>query len=372
VVFCHAWQTMIVPAPGNAELASGPLATGIAIGGKFAVFTFFTLSGYVIALSAARNVAKHGTFHVQEFALARGFRILPPLLAVMAATVAIQLVLSASGMASTPTGLTLAREEYQVVPLPAIKCFITLCGTGTLVRDVNGPLWSLEAEVQLYVISGLLMWLTYNRKHRVLIAAALVIYLVMCFRPIRDGALTIQPASFAAFGCGWAMQRLAGVISTRVLALVTVAGTAAAAVFLGFASHEELLHMNGGVAPSAALIAFSIASASAIQLIAGRKTARWAVGTGAFSYTLYIFHFPLLLAASFVLFHRAPGLMLTHEVTVAIVAGCAVIAACALFGRLLEQPKAQQRFVMERVNRVLPRRVRAAPEVLRASEERPG
>lgn len=321
VVFAHAWQNFIS--------TNTPLF--LSLSAKLAVFSFFTLSGYVIALNSQRNVEKHGQFDALSYALGRAFRIIPPLVLIIALTALVELALRLGGMNEAP----LARAEYRQDLFLTAKCLATLCATGTLVRDANGPLWSLEAEIQLYVLAGLLM---VGRKWA-LIACA--VYLAACFRPIRDGLLTIQPVSYFAFAAGWFAQRM------KPTGLLIPVGLAAFVGTLSALSATELSHLNGGLGVNLAFACYAIASAAAIPFLATREAPSLLVRAGGFSYTLYIVHFPLLLAGSFIVYHIAPDLI----VPAGVVAVPIVIGIAFLIGEFIERPKEQQLLF----NRVLTR-----------------
>ena len=97
VVSAHAWQTFILPVQ-NEKWQSDLFG----LSARFAVLAFFCLSGYVIALSASTNIKNNGHFKAGDFALSRFFRIYPPLLIVIAATLLMSAVLKGFNAESLP------------------------------------------------------------------------------------------------------------------------------------------------------------------------------------------------------------------------------------------------------------------------------
>lgn len=203
-------------------------------------------------------------------------------------------------------------------------------------RDVNGPLWSLELELQFYVGSGLLVWLVDSKRFRLVAGAVLLIFLALCFRPHRDGALTLQPVSYAAFACGWLMQRWGDWVTASFVLPATLIAFVAWGVLLAVTPREELSHISGGWLISVAFRCYAMAAAGMVKPVGGRSVPRWAARAGGFSYTLYIIHFPLLLFLAFSLYNGAPEIMASSAIPVGFAAAFIAIATAAVVGFVVE------------------------------------
>jgi peptidoglycan/LPS O-acetylase OafA/YrhL len=379
VVSAHAWQIFGVPAGLE---GAGWIATVTGLAARVSVLAFFTLSGYVIAASVAANVAAHGSFRADQFALARAFRISVPLVAVILMTVVLEAMLRALD-ATTATAPEAARKTFRTDPLGQLRALYTLCVRGELTGAwLNGPLWSLTYEIRLYVVSGLLAVVLCGSGWIGRAAAGILLYVYLSAIDAFGSAVDLQKVSFAAFLCGAIAYRFRQAPTRYLLGVAMLALTAAAA---------RLLAVRGSVVEGldkdplvlAAQVAAFIAFAIAVVLIGRGPAWRVLQGAGSYSYTLYIGHFPLLLAAYFACENFARGLLgLAVVVFTAIAAFFLTWMILARAGLWLEGPH-QQREASEAVlhrlkrasSRVMPTAVLAllclAPAEAPASKELP-
>jgi peptidoglycan/LPS O-acetylase OafA/YrhL len=333
--------------------ALAPFAEAANKAAHASVVCFFCLSGFVIAMSI--DVNRRRGFSPGEFAAARAFRIAPPLLAVVALTWLLQLLLEAAG-ASRLASADAERAVFATAPAEQLLALLTLGARGDLTgANLNGPLWSLAYEIHLYVIAGLLATVAFYRSTAWRIGAAVLLcgYLqAIGLWPLWSAGFNSRTATMLAFGLGAAAYACRGA-SPGAVAAVAGAFAAGAAGCYAFAWHGQDTASAGAM--TASLLLFETMAAgvfSALLIPLGRSGTlgglRW---LGAFSYTLYIGHFPLLLAVQFALHGLAAAALSPAVAPVTWLATTAgVFVACALAGRMLEQPAAQRRW-LQRVTR---------------------
>jgi len=144
--------------------------------GKLAVEVFFALSGFLICLSLLR------TRDPIRFFLARVLRIYPNLLAALLSTSLVTMVFFANyghwkdHLKYVARNLLMfIRDVDYVIP-----------GVFQLSRypDVNRPLWSLPAEIHMYILLFCLFWLFNGRRW---LAAAMIAILALASLPYAMG-----------------------------------------------------------------------------------------------------------------------------------------------------------------------------------------
>ena len=341
VVSAHAWQIFGQPvATGDAAW----VATLLSLAARVAVLTFFTLSGYVVAASVAANVASHGSFRADQFALSRSFRIVVPLVAVILMTAVLEVLLRwAEATASVSLGA--ARQVFRNDPMGQLRSLYTLCIRGELTGAwLNGPLWSLTYEIRLYVIAGLLAVILCGPGWigRVAAAVLLSVYLAAIrFDPFGPG-IDLQKASFAAFLCGAVASRFRNaptgvLLATAGLALLT------AVIRLSGVQGDVTEGLDKDPLVLAAQVAASIAFATAVVIIGRGPSWKVLQGAGNYSYTLYIGHFPLLLAGYFCCVRYAPGMLAPGYAAITAVGAFFVVwMILARAGLWLERPRQQR------------------------------
>jgi peptidoglycan/LPS O-acetylase OafA/YrhL len=135
-----------------------PAATG-----RLGVDAFFVLAGYLVVASwnSCRARAAATTSAVAEFARRRGWRILPPYLAMLAVIVPV----------SAPEVLT---NPGDILRLVTLQHYFDPSLTGR----VNIPIWSLTTEVHFYVLAPVVAFLVARRAGwpLVLSASALAVW----------------------------------------------------------------------------------------------------------------------------------------------------------------------------------------------------
>lgn len=229
-----------------------------------AVMVFFVLSGFLIRKSLGSCMAKHDP---GRFVAARVNRIVAPFLFSIALTVllwAIAPLVFATG--SRAFAVPTARTEFSLQYLPSTLLFVNGFFGGTL--SANGPLWSLSCEVWYYALA-LLLTLKRWRWLGVVVAAV----------------LTWRSIGFAILGSIWALGFFLPKMPKWMM-LVPIAGLA-----------TFLLNPTSEAALYAWEVSAGVGFATHLANLPKDPWMTWIHPTAAWSYTLYVIHFPLLLFA---------------------------------------------------------------------------
>lgn len=310
VVFGHAWQCGLLGGPAWIT----PLQS------HYAVIVFFVMSGLSIGTSAARPGMTG-----RAYALDRAMRILPVAAAAVALGSLLFVLRHGQGQVawdSPDLALTAGRIVYPLL-------FLTESPRGVLPLW-NPAYWSLSYELWYYALFGAAVFL--KTRHRLLVLPGLALVAGV---PI----LLLMPVWL--LGVALARWRaLRGIGRVGGAALVLLAGALAGAlprfdmvslVWLQAHSPVALVNTQNLIADSVLGLAVAAALAGlrpwlkplppALAVLA--PVLRWAAGM---TFTVYLFHMPLLLTAeSFGLRAiTAPGQALA--VMVGLFAACAVLA----------------------------------------------
>ena len=297
--------------------APGAVKDLSAIAARVAVLVFFVISGFVISLSIRRNAERNDGFSPGDYASARTFRILPPLM------VAYALVLLAS------IGIVGRAIDWRNLLL----CFATLGTRGSLTAGIDDPLWTLQYEIQLYVVAGLTVFGLSRRK--IWPFCVTLIYLGLGFRPWYAGHVTAQGAFAVAFVAGWSVDRRQPRWRRPIGTALILAGTV---LFCTFPRTFSAARLS---LDSRIVLAQMIFAAGCALLVP--DIGRWNTPlrrTGDYSYTLYIIHFPLFLLI---------GSQIGASAPIALGSIVAVSLLAALLGPRIERPKQQKQALLAMV-----------------------
>ncbi|MEJ0024530.1 MAG: acyltransferase [Rhizomicrobium sp.] len=267
--------------------------------GKHGVLIFFVLSGYLVGGLATKRFLE-GRFDPRGYALDRAARIFVPLIPAIALCSVLQIWLGIPIRFQDPVSAMLG--------LP----------TGALLSDV--PLWSLRYEMWFYVFHGA------------------VLSLLLPSRGVRIIAFGFLMASLVAFSF-LALQYLfcwyLGVLSflTNTGLASRRSGFAGAAIALAFLTMSQAFARSSFLGPMTILGAtgFSAGCLLLLPQLANRdlsspRLVRLGGGLAAFSYSLYLIHYPVLLVLGRYLppVHRidfANCALLAGRVAIAMLAG---------------------------------------------------
>jgi peptidoglycan/LPS O-acetylase OafA/YrhL len=285
---------------------------------------FFTISGFVLALPFARQyLGDGGPVALRKYYLRRLTRIEPPYLIALAGCTALYAVYSHQW----PTALTHSAAS-------AIYLHSLIFGYPSL---VNGVLWSLEVEVQFYLIAPVLMQLYRLRSFRARLICYLAIasasYMAELF--LRTPRLDLSlPSSLSFFVMGLLAADM--YVSRRVRlgeGLNDLAGLGALAAL--FALSQPSFFWFGPVCTL--LLCIAALHGHWLRRV---LAAPWLAITGGMCYSIYLLHLKLIEICLFLTSRRiAPRWSYTENYLLQMLAaGAFVFLLSALFYRWVERP----------------------------------
>ena len=324
-------------------------------GGFVGVDVFFVISGFLITSLLVREAERSGRVSLVAFYARRARRILPAATLVLVATIVGSVLLLSAVESSS------AIEDAVWATFFAANIKLTIDGTDYFNAEAApSPLqhyWSLAVEEQFYLVWPLLVLLLcvlVVRAHRPIRDVAvpvltLIVVASFAWSVVQTGSDTVT-AYFSPFTRAWelALGALAACLATRIeklrsdlLALASWVGLAM--VFVAALTFDESTLFPGYAAALPVV-------GSALLLVGGLGAAAWGPQAGLslapvrtigdWSYSLYLWHWPLLILAGAV-WGEPSGWY-----------GLAVIAvATALSGLtyvFVEQPFRQARFITAR------------------------
>ncbi|MDN8548036.1 acyltransferase family protein [Microbacterium sp. NM3R9] len=330
---------------------TGPLRSGYV-----GVDVFFVLSGFLITSLLLRENARHGRIRLRRFWARRARRLLPALAAVVTVSASLAWVVG---------GDILVDMGRQVVGAATFSYnWVSLAGgSGYFAAtdpEIFRNLWSLAVEEQFYVVWPLvlpLFLLLPGRRSRTALAALLAVasaaWAVVSLSSGADLTRVYFGTDTHAFGLllGVALAFLLhGTVARRasiagvgpvwgvVVGALAVAGLVVTALIGGDGSGA-----GGGVAFPASSIVASLLTAIAVTVAAwpgswfGRALdvapLRW---IGERSYAIYLWHWPLVVLATFQLTGVGPDVAVPVSVGLAVLVATLALAAGSY--RWLEQP----------------------------------
>jgi peptidoglycan/LPS O-acetylase OafA/YrhL len=288
VFLFHVWQTAV-------QHGAGPLTAWYAVTpfmqyGHFAVAIFIVISGYCLALPVASRPGL--AFSVKAFFIARARRLMPAYVAVVLLSVPVW------SLAVVIAGGHLNYGHLVLAALMHIALIHNLFFATT--EYLNGPLWSIALESQIYVVFALLLIPLWRRFG---LAAQLAAALAVGFIP-----------HFVLHSFDWTWPWLCGLFGMGVVAAgltarldklprvpwgwLSLAAAAVSAVLIrpfvdGVTQDGAMWPADLAVGASIAL--FFVAASASDRIVPARLLAlRPVVLLGTFSYSLYLIHAPLV------------------------------------------------------------------------------
>lgn len=348
VFLFHVWQTAV-------QHGAGPLTAWYAVTpfmqyGHFAVAIFIVISGYCLALPVA---ARPGlAFSIKAFFKARARRLMPAYVAVVVLSVPVWSLAVVIGGGHLNYG-HLALAAVMHIALIHNLFFATT-------EYLNGPLWSIALESQIYVVFALLLIPLWRRFG---LAAQLAAALAVGFIP-----------HFVLHSFDWTWPWLCGLFGMGVVAagltarlekmprvpwnLLTLLALAVAVVLIRpfvDGTTQDGAMWPADLALGAAIALFFVAASRNDRILPARFLAlRPVVLLGSFSYSLYLIHAPLvdLAGACLARYHAgATAAVVAYGVLIPAVVGLAYG-----FYRVFERP-----YMSKALRTALDIETRAAP-----------
>ena len=260
--------------------------------GYLAVDLFFVLSGFVMWLTWAPKFAARGANAAPDFLRRRIARIWPLHAAVLAATVAFALVLTATGRPLS--------AHYRLGELPL---HVLLMQNWGFTRDLawNDPSWSISTELAAYcAFAGLASLLRRGRSLSTLASCLLIVTLVAILDRLfaTSGGATL---GFDIPGLGLArclIEFACGALGCMLY--LAIAAKGGGRNLAGGLAACVLVLLAGGAAGVRETLAVPLAFAALVPLLAATSasslnplSSRVAVTLGEISYSTYLAHFLL-------------------------------------------------------------------------------
>lgn len=289
------------------------------------------------SVMCATRIDYHGYFEWREYLISRVARIYPALIASVLLCLLLYSVLDAigiSGAGSLNRYSDVSPATRSEFTLSWFEVFFTLLqtyafGPGFYI-SANGPLWSLSYEVGFYVVAGLLITLMRGRGFaRIFSGICLVILAIVSIKFgkylfMHYGTIWILGVAlffyFNRAGTSPAKWYVGAIFTFFVLTLINV--LLAFSVLEGAFVHNYL---------SAIIIIIALCFAGRTQQIIFLHFSKLADST----YTLYLFHFPLMLFC-YALIRDNYDLLPIHYFTVADIFTLSIVLTCHFVSRILE------------------------------------
>jgi peptidoglycan/LPS O-acetylase OafA/YrhL len=329
VFLFHIWQSGCEDAAGT--LRGWFAATQIMQYGHFAVAAFIVISGYCLALPVAMRPER--PFGVGAFFRRRARRLMPAYLLVLFLSVipfCLTALLQAKPISPPHIALGLAMHVAMIHNL-----FLASN------EYLNGPMWSIALEIQIYAVFALLLipvWRRYGTAAQ--LGVAVVLGLVPHFLLHRLDWTSPWLLGLFAMGVGAAQLTARPELARWPWRWIAAAATVVALVSM--IPYRDQVTPDGAIWPmdialGVAIAAFFVAAARSPRLFPARfLSIRFFVVLGSFSYSLYLVHGPLVRVAAAAL-ARAHAGTLVSVVAYAALVPLVVAAAYAVY-RVAERP----------------------------------
>ncbi|CAN5682781.1 hypothetical protein BH11ARM2_BH11ARM2_37990 [soil metagenome] len=258
--------------------------------GQVAVAAFIVVSGYCLQLSLYLGTQNGRVQGIQRYARRRALRILPPYYAALTISLLVAFTV-------TPHLLGYPFDIYRPVTLENVAAHVFLVHNLSLawMYKINGVLWSIAIEAQLYLVfpflaGRLLRW------GRPLFLIAVTILAAVLFLTL-PGAPKLYPWYLALFGLGMAGAAFAyrpnphaGILPWGG-AIITLGGMALFGTGLWGGWPLWALDGAGGLATTGLLYWLTVTDDFPLARFLGKP---WLVVLGSFSYSLYLVHHPVM------------------------------------------------------------------------------
>ncbi|WP_228121076.1 acyltransferase family protein [Streptomyces fagopyri] len=329
VVLFHCWLLTFPGFPRD----SGPSWLGWLMYGRLAVVLFLALSGFSLAISAARKGWRLGS--LSGFLRRRAWRILPPYWAALVFSLVVARAVVPASHFGPPTGGSilvygLVAQDMYTAPTP------------------NGAFWSIGVEAELYLVFPLLLLI--RRRLGAVVLLGGVTLLVVARGLTANGALPVEGpngltpnlapvfvAGLVGAGVVVASERvrslpwhwLAALAALPVLALVVAKGS------VWTVAHYFWVDLAVVPAMTLLLVAVSTGKPRALTKLLSTRPVR---SLGNFSYSLYLIHLPIVMVVvrKVAPHYVSPGLP-TFWFTLALGLPASVLGAW-LFSEVFEMP----------------------------------
>ncbi|CAN5360563.1 SGNH hydrolase domain-containing protein [soil metagenome] len=297
-------------------------------GGYTGVDIFFVISGFLITGHLHREVRQSGRVHLGRFWARRIRRLVPAASVVLLASLVLMLAVVPHSLwqrTATEIGASALYAQNWVLAANSVD-YLGADGTPTLVQHF----WSLSVEEQFYLVWPVLIVLVLRFRRGITVALGAVFVLSLGYSIVNAGAASY----FSTATRAW--EFAVGGLLALTLPRLPLAGRRAAS-WLGIGLIVATLVTFGPATPFPSGWALLPVIGAAL-VIAGEGTALGGVVSlrpiqfvGRISYSLYLWHWPLIVALPYLTTHP-----LTWPDAVVVLAASVVLAA--LTTRFVEDP----------------------------------
>jgi peptidoglycan/LPS O-acetylase OafA/YrhL len=325
-------------------------------GGLLGVSIFFTLSGFLITSLLVSTWERTGGLELRRFWLHRARRLLPALVVVLVAVLAVTAITDSESLSK--------RWSESISALFYVNNWATISGGGSYFDYFAGPqplehLWSLSIEEQFYLVWPLLlllfMWRFSGRlvdvaKITIALAAASFVTMAILAQPALDNTRAYEGTDARAgellIGAALALIYRPSRVRVRppagVRILVDAVGLAALSVMLWMVASTSFYSLSlyrGGFLLLSLATALLVAVVSYPGSLLGSAFAipplRW---IGERSYGIYLWHMPVVA-------FTPPSLLKGVSVPLVVLQVALTFGLAALSWRLIEDPIRQHGFI---------------------------
>lgn len=286
VFLYHIWQTATAQ---QGALAAARGATWFLQYGHFAVAVFIVISGYCLGLPVANRPDRR--FDPKAFAFRRARRLMPAYVAALALSVGIVLLTAAL------RGHHIPLSHLAVGALAHLALVHNL--VPALNEYINGPMWSIALECQIYVVFALLLvpvWRRFGPFAQLVLAVVLGLAPHFLLHGMFDWT---SPWLLGLFGMGVLAAALTARPGIHTLPWRWISIAAGVPALIVLLLHGEGLP-DGAYWPAdlvvgaAVAVYFVAASGARTGLLTRVLASRPIVLAGAFSYSIYLLHGPVV------------------------------------------------------------------------------
>lgn len=316
------------------------------VAGALAVLFFFAISGFVISGSLLRHSRPSGGVDVVGFAKRRFFRIVPPLMATFLLVKALEFVLVFTGIVGDGRDAA-GIYGYHLNLFKAIVSLLSLGAINDLGGGLDGPLWSLAYEIRCYVTAAVIAWLLTSQlpaSRKAIVVTCLIAYWYIGLFIKSEGPFAQLP---------WLLSFAAGFFVFRYQTALVATGWIGTASVIVFSAGACAILLIFDRLPDAAVLFVQCLCGCAFAILVFvlhgvAIRSRLLAALGGISYTLYIAHFPILLAL-YLSIQVAPSFLYLPLAGAALVG---TMLVCFVLGRTVERSSAQLVWTERRLSRM--------------------
>ena len=311
--------------------------------GHLAVAAFIVISGYCLQLALFRSNQGRLT-NIRNFYIRRTKRIIPAYYACLIASIAVSLTVTNSFGGRPPF------NQYLPLTVDNIAAHFLLIHnlSPDWMYKINGVLWSIAIEFQLYIVFPLLVWSLFKLGRLSVVALSALI----CAGSILlvPSAIKLYPWFGVLFVGGMVFAHLAyrphlrlGVVPQSMSILATV-GVCTTVLVESYRLAQYGADLSFGFAVGCILYAITVTHTSTLSRVLSSGPL---VAVGTYSYSLYLMHHPI----QQILFKFRPRVLAgpTASLGYLVVVGLPIILGVTyLFYRAFEKP-----FISGRTDRAM-------------------